>query len=248
MRNNFIIPDWPAPPGVHALQTTRCGGFSAAPYDSFNLGGHVGDDPITVEKNRNLLNTLVPSEPVWLEQMHGTEVVLAEAAGCRPRADACISHKNNAVCVVMAADCLPVLLCDESGSVVGAAHAGWRGLAAGVIEATAHAMAVPPASLMAWFGPAIGPQAFEVGEEVREIFMNHDPAAEAAFTPSPLAEEGGGEKYLTDLYLLARQRLAALGVTQIFGGGFCTHSDAQRFFSYRRDGRTGRMATLIWKA
>jgi hypothetical protein len=232
------------------LQTTRYGGFSAAPYDSFNLGSHVGDDPITVEKNRNLLNTLIPSEPVWLEQMHGTEVVLAEAAGCRSRADACISRKNNAVCVVMTADCLPVLLCDESGSVVGAVHAGWRGLAAGVIEATAHAMAVPSASLMAWLGPAIGPRTFEVGEEVREIFMNHDPAAEATFTPSPLTGEGRdeGEKYLTDLYLLARQRLAALGVTQIFGGGFCTHSDAERFFSYRRDGRTGRMATLIWKA
>ena len=250
MKSSPIIPDWPAPPGVHALQTTRCGGFSVAPYDSFNLGRHVGDDPITVEKNRNLLNVLVPSEPVWLEQMHGTEVALAEAAGCRPRADACISRKNNAVCVVMTADCLPVLLCDESGSVVGAAHAGWRGLAAGVIEAAAHAMAVPPASLMAWLGPAIGPQAFEVGEEVREIFINHDPAAEIAFTPSSLKREGRGEgeKYLTDLYRLARQRLAAFGVTQIFGGGFCTHSDAERFFSYRRDGRTGRMATLIWKA
>jgi hypothetical protein len=243
---SFIVPDWPAPANVHALQTTRNSGFSIAPYDSLNLGSHVGDDQVTVEKNRYLLNTLVPSEPVWLEQVHGTNVVMAETAGCLPRADACVARKNNAVCAVMTADCLPVLLCNTAGSVVAAAHAGWRGLADGVIEATVGAMEVPGAELMAWLGPAIGPQAFEVGAEVRDAFIGNDPAAAAAFIPLPMTE-GGGQKYLANLYRLARQRLAALGVAQVYGGDFCTYAEKERFFSYRRDGQTGRMATLIWK-
>jgi YfiH family protein len=246
MKNNFIVPDWPAPANVRAFQTTRQGGFSVSPYDGLNLGSHVGDDPMRVERNRNLLNEWLPSEPVWLEQVHGTNVVLAEAAGCRPVADACISGKKNAVCVVMTADCLPVLLCDEAGSVVGAAHAGWRGLLDGVIEATVKAMAVPGEQLMAWLGPAIGPLAFEVGSDVRDLFLSRDPQTEAAFTPlandrSPLAP-----KYLADLYGLARQRLATLGISRIFGGEFCTCTERERFFSYRRDGTTGRMASLIW--
>lgn len=238
-RSNLILPEWPAPPRVHALQSTRAGGLGIAPYDSLNLGSHVGDDPNTVEKNRNSLNRWLPSEPVWLEQVHGTAVVLAETAGCRPVADACVSRRNGAVCVVMTADCLPLLLCDQDGSVVGAAHAGWRGLAAGVIEATVSAMVVPGARLLAWLGPAIGPQAFEVGAEVRAAFLRHDPAAAAAFTVAQ-------DKYRADIYLLARQRLNALGITRIYGGNFCTYTDTQRFFSYRRDGVTGRMGSFIW--
>lgn len=241
MRNDLIVPDWPVPPNVKALQTTRSGGFSAAPYDSLNLGDHVGDDPLAVERNRQLLGELLPSEPIWLEQVHEVDVIQAEYAGCRPAADACIARSKNAVCVVMTADCLPVLLCDETGSVVGAAHAGWRGLASGVIEATVEAMGVPGERLLAWLGPAIGPQAFEVGDDVRQAFLSHDPTSARAFITR-------GDKFLADIYSLARRRLAALGVERIHGGGYCTFNDRQRFFSYRRDGQTGRMATLIWKA
>jgi hypothetical protein len=236
---HFIIPNWPAPANVHALQTTRLGGCSLPPYDSLNLGTHVGDDAMRVERNRNLLNDVLPSEPVWLEQVHGTEVALAEAAGCCTVADACISRRKNAVCIVMTADCLPVLLCDQAGTVVGAAHAGWRGLANGVLEATVEAMDVAPERLMAWLGPAIGPTAFEVGAEVREVFVQHDSSAASAFVPFV-------EKYLADIYQLARQRLQAAGITQISGGDFCTYTERERFFSYRRDGATGRMASFIW--
>lgn len=239
IREHLIVPDWPAPARVQARQTTRHGGLSLPPYDSLNLGMHVGDAPLTVARNRTLLNSVVPSEPVWLEQVHGTQVVVAEEVGCLPCADACISHAPNAVCTIMTADCLPVLLCDADASVVGAAHAGWRGLVDGVIEATIARMSIPPQRLMAWLGPAIGPQAFEVGVEVRAAFVRQDAAAEAAFTPH-------GDKYLADLYQLARQRLQKLGVTKIYGGEFCTYSDPARFYSYRRDGQTGRMATMIW--
>lgn len=239
LQEQLIVPEWPAPASVRALQTTRRGGRSLAPFDSLNLGTHVGDDAFTVAANRNLLNRYVPSEPVWMEQVHGTQVVLAEQAGCVPRADASISRRTNTVCVVMTADCLPILFCDTAGSVVGAVHAGWRGLADGVIESTVTAMQAAPATLMAWLGPAIGAGAFEVGHEVRDTFMHHASVAEAAF-------KSHGDKYLADLELLARQRLASLGIQQVYGGGFCTYSDAQRFYSYRRDGVTGRMATLIW--
>ncbi|OFZ66416.1 MAG: hypothetical protein A2V79_01525 [Betaproteobacteria bacterium RBG_16_56_24] len=265
--NHCIIPDWSAPKNVRALQTTRLGGISSAPYDSLNLGDHVGDVPLAVERNRILLNTLLPSEPVWLEQVHGTVVANADMASCLPQADACTARHRAAVCVVMTADCLPVLLCDTRGSVVGAAHAGWKGLAAGVIEATVQAMDVAPQELMAWLGPAISQQSFEVGSEVRALFVA-DPQAAAAFTPSPLKGEGGvtndlavvvgqpsqmassstreGEKWLADLYVLARLRLNALGITNIYGGDYCTYRDSERFFSYRRDGATGRMGTFIW--
>ncbi|MDO9054827.1 MAG: peptidoglycan editing factor PgeF [Gallionella sp.] len=234
----LIIPEWPAPENVRALQTTRQGGVSVAPYPSLNLGSHVGDAPLSVARNRMLLNSLLPSEPVWLEQVHGTVVADADRAGCRTVADACIARRG--VCVVMTADCLPVLLCDRQGSVVGAAHAGWRGLAAGVIEATVQAMGVLPQNLMAWLGPAIGPQAFEVGEEVRAAFVETDPEAAVAFMP------GRSGKYLADIYRLARLRLNALGITQIYGGEYCTYGEPDRFFSYRRDGITGRQATFIW--
>jgi hypothetical protein len=235
-----LIPDWPAPKNVRALQTTRNGGISAPPYDSLNLGDHVGDAPLAVARNRMLLSPLLPSEPVWLRQVHGTEVIDAAQAACWPQADACISTQPEAVCAVMTADCLPLLLCDDAGSVVGAAHAGWRGLCDGVIEQTVRAMQVPPYTLMAWLGPAIGPQSFEVGDEVRTAFIAVQPQAVTAFTA------GASGKWLADIYQLARQRLNALGITRIYGGNLCTYTDRARFFSYRRDGVTGRMGTFIW--
>lgn len=237
----FIYPDWPAPANVKALQTTRHGGISAAPYDTFNLGSHVGDSPQAVARNRQLLAPLMPSEPVWLEQVHGTVVANADAADCHIVADACIARQRGSVCVVMTADCLPVLLCDEAGTVVGAAHAGWKGLAAGVIEATVKAMDIAPHKLMAWLGPAIGQSAFEVGAEVREIFIAHQVQAAEAFI-----RYGVEGKYHADIYLLARQRLNTLGITRIFGGNLCTYHQKDKFFSYRRDGVTGRMGTFIW--
>jgi YfiH family protein len=238
--DHCLIPDWPAPPNVKALQTTRRGGHSQPPYDSFNLGIHVGDNPLVVNRNRMLLAPLMPSEPVWLNQVHGVHVVDAGHAGCAPQGDASVSTHAGAVCVVMTADCLPVLLCDEQGTVVAAAHAGWRGLCDGVIEATVLSMQVPVSSLMAWLGPAIGPAAFEVGDEVREAFVSRQPQAAAAFVA------GAEGKWLADIFQLARLRLQALGVARIYGGGVCTHSDAERFYSYRRDGVTGRMGTFIW--
>lgn len=237
-----LIPDWPAPANVKALQTTRHGGISATPYDTLNLGLHVGDDPVRVNRNRQSLAPLMPSEPVWLEQVHGVEVANADLAACRVVADASVAKQRGSVCVVMTADCLPVLLCDEDGMVVGATHAGWKGLAAGVIEATVKAMDVAPHKLLAWLGPAIGPAAFEVGGEVRTAFIAHDANADAAFKPH------GAEKYLADIYLLARQRLNALGITRVYGGDRCTYTQKDQFFSYRRDGVTGRMVTFIWLA
>jgi len=273
LHTHCIIPDWPAPTNVRALQTTRSGGASAAPYHSLNLGTHVGDAPLVVARNRNSLNPLLPSEPVWLEQVHGTRVANADAANCREIADACIATKRGAVCVVMTADCLPILLCDPQGTVVAAVHAGWKGLAAGVLEATVSAMqttthenlsrknlarenAAQSLQLMAWLGPAISQIAFEVGAEVRDCFVAQNPAATAAFSPSPPPREGkrkrqnaqrsAPEKFHADLYALARLRLQALGVTQIYGGNRCTYTESDTFFSYRRDGVTGRMATFIW--
>jgi YfiH family protein len=237
---HLIIPDWPAPPNVKTLQTTRAGGISSTPYDSLNLGDHVGDAPLAVAHNRMLLNTLMPSEPVWLDQVHGTVAANADMAGCLPQADACIARHRAAVCVVVTADCLPVLLCDKQGSVVGAAHAGWKGLAAGIIEATVQAMNVAPHNLMVWLGPAISQDAFEVGDEVRAAFVAAHPQALTAFIP------GQSSKWFADIYALAHLRLNTLGITQIYGGGYCTYRDSKRFFSYRRDGATGRMGTFIW--
>ena len=237
---HLIIPEWPAPTNVKTLQTTRLGGISSAPYESLNLGDHVGDAPLSVARNRMLLNTLLPSEPVWLQQVHGTMVANADMASCLPQADACIARHRDAVCVVMTADCLPLLLCDTQGIVVGAVHAGWKGLAAGVIEAAVQAMDVAPHNLMAWLGPAISQPAFEVGAEVRAAFVDADPQAAAAFI------SGQQGKWLADLYALTRLRLDALGVTRIYGGDYCTYAERERFFSYRRDGVTGRMGTFIW--
>lgn len=243
MSDAWIVPDWPAPARVRALSTTRAGGVSVAPYDSLNLGTHVGDDPANVAANRAQVRRIVPSEPAWLNQVHGTVVVDAASVAGVPDADASVSRTPGAVCVVMTADCLPVLLCDRAGTVVGAAHAGWRGLHGGVIEATVTAMQVAPADVIAWLGPAIGPTAFEVGDEVRAAFVAVDAIADAAFKPA-----GQPGKWLADIYLLARQRLAALGVTAVYGGDCCTVSESRRFFSYRRDGVTGRMASLVWLA
>lgn len=241
---DFLIPDWPAPPNVHARVTTRAGGVSVGPYASFNLGDHVGDDPTAVAANRTVLRQLVPAEPIWLNQVHGIRCV--DAAAVRDtEADASFTRAPNTVCAVLTADCLPLLLCNKGGTVVAAAHAGWRGLAAGVIEAAVAAMGVPAESLLTWLGPAIGPDHFEVGGEVRELFMAHDAAAAEAFRPRP------NGKWLCDIYALARQRLAGLGVRRSFGGneagaGFCTVRERERFYSYRRDGTTGRFASLIW--
>lgn len=237
----WIRPDWPAPARVQALSTTRAGGVSLPPYDSLNLGVHVGDQSADVAANRAVLRGQLPGEPCWLNQVHGTRVVDAAQPESVPHADAVVSRRAGAVCVVMTADCLPVLLCDRAGSVVGAAHAGWRGLQGGVIEATAAAMQIPPSDIIAWLGPAIGPNAFEVGDEVRAAFVGDAAIAAAAFRPSTTSG-----KWLADIYLLARQRLQALGVNSISGGDLCTVTDRERFFSYRRDGVTGRMASLIW--
>lgn len=236
---DFIVPNWPAPPRVKALQTTRLGGVSQPPFDTMNLGTHVGDQSAAVQSNRQRLLKYLPNQPLWLTQTHSATVLQAADYQADLQADACVASLPQQVCVVMTADCLPVLLCDRAGSVVAAAHAGWRGLAQGILEATVHAMQLPAAQLMAWLGPAIGPQAFQVGEEVRQAFMQYDPAAAQAFLPD-------GDKYLCDLYHLARMRLQALGLSQIDGGEYCTFSDPQRFFSYRRDQQCGRMATFIW--
>jgi YfiH family protein len=237
---DLIFPDWPAPANVRALQTTRVGGVSAEPYDSLNLAGHVGDDALKVVANRQLLSPYVPTEPLWLNQVHGIVVVDAAIASCLPEADASFTRASNIVCATMTADCLPVLLCDEAGTVVAAAHAGWRGLCDGVVEAAIAAMQTPPKNLMAWLGPAIGPNAFEVGIEVRDAFISHARKAQLAF--GPIADD----KWLGDIYLLAKQRLHRLGIERIYGGGLCTYTDQARFFSFRRDGVTGRMASMIW--
>lgn len=242
--SDLIIPDWPAPARVKAVQTTRLGGISNAPYDTLNLGEHVNDDPMHVAANRQRLNRFVPAEPLWLKQIHGVNVVDAGQASCLPEADAAYSRVGGAVCTIMSADCLPVLLCNEAGTVVAAVHAGWRGLLDGVVEAAVAAMQAPPASLLAWLGPAIGPQAFEVGGEVRSQFIVRDTAAEKAFQPRDSTQ--GQDKWLADIYQLARLRLSKLGIENIFGGDFCTYTEHQRFFSYRRDGVTGRMASMIW--
>ena len=235
----WIVPDWPAAKRVCALATTRAGGSSAGPFATLNLSLRVGDDAARVERNRAVLRACLPGEPAWIRQVHGTTVVDPDSASPETEADAAVSRRAGAVCAVMTADCLPVLLSDGAGSVVGIAHAGWRGLAAGVIEATVKAMAAPSGDLIAYIGPGIGPRRYEVGDDVRRAFVASDPGAAGAFA-------GHGEgKYLADLCALARRRLAAAGVDRVYGGGFCTASE-ERFFSFRRDRTTGRMASLIW--
>jgi len=239
---SWIEPDWPAPSHIRAMMTTRQGGVSLPPFDGLNLADHVGDDPKSVSHNRRLLRGFLdlPAEPLWLTQVHGCSVLEAEACPAGGEADAVIAHTQGQVCAVLTADCLPLLLCDRVGTQVAAIHAGWRGLAAGVIEATLKRFSAPGEEIVAWLGPAIGPQVFEVGAEVRDVFIKHDPYAADAF----VANRPG--HWLADIYLLAKQRLAVCGVSFVGGGDCCTVSDEERFFSFRRDGKTGRMASLIW--
>ncbi|NUA27455.1 peptidoglycan editing factor PgeF [Cupriavidus basilensis] len=260
----WLVPDWPAPARVRALSTTRQGGVSEAPYGladgspgGLNLGTHVGDDAAAVAANRARLAARLPAAPGWLEQVHGCAIATEDqfaADGVVPQADASIATTAGRVCAVMTADCLPVLLCDRAGTVVGAAHAGWRGLCGGVIEATLARMgkqvgeqAGTQAQWLAWLGPAIGPDAFEVGAEVRQAFLAQARPDETAQVDLAF-RAGAGGKYFADIYALARIRLARAGCTAVYGGDACTVGDAQRFYSYRRDGVTGRMASLVWLA
>jgi len=241
----FITPDWPAPTNVRAYTTTRPGGVSTSPWDSFNLADHVGDDANAVDANRTLLvKTLaLPVAPTWLHQVHGAIVIDANAPFPRKGrlvGDASITKEPNRVCVVLTADCLPVLFCDHRGTKVGVAHAGWRGLVGGVLDSTVHALSTNPTDLLVWLGPGIGPNAFEVGNEVRDAFIRDAETAATAF--SRITQD----HWLADLYLLARQRLERLGIREVYGGEFCTYHDTKRFFSYRRDGATGRMASIIY--
>jgi YfiH family protein len=268
----IIAPDWAAPAGVRAAFTLRTGGVSGAPYDSLNVGAHVGDVSAAVAENRRLVRERLrlPGEPVWLQQVHGAGVVELDGAGAHvparhadagaelarlspagaeaesplasgfASADAAVTRAPGRVCVIQVADCMPVLFAARDGSAVGAAHAGWRGLAGGVLEETVRALGVPAADLIAWLGPTIGQPNFEVGDEVRAAFVSHDPDAVLAF------EANARGRWQCDLYSLARRRLAAVGIREVSGGGWCTYADAARFFSYRRDGQCGRMAALIW--
>jgi YfiH family protein len=244
----WIEPDWPAPARVRAVSTTRQRGHGGGPFATFNLSDYVGDSTAAVNLNRALLRAQLslPSEPHWLRQVHGTRVLRLDAPPLEgvqpPEADASVTAIPGVVCVVQTADCLPVLLCDRDGTYVAAVHAGWRGLVAGVIEAAVTEMKTPGTRLMAWLGPAIGPDAFEVGDDVRDAFTRDDAGAASAF------RSRGEGKWVADLYQLARLRLQRLGIEHVSGGTWCTYTDAQRFYSYRRDGVTGRMATLIWIA
>ncbi|MQA18871.1 peptidoglycan editing factor PgeF [Rugamonas rivuli] len=258
LQQQWLVPHWPGlPDGVGALSTTRRGGVSPAPYDDgmgqggLNLGTHVGDQPHNVARNREILRSMLPGDPGWLTQVHGTAVANLSRLGPQevPEADASLTTTPGKVCVIMTADCLPVLFCDVEGKTVAAAHAGWRGLAAGVLENTVESMrAAGAGELMAWMGPAIGAYQFEVGPEVREAFLSGAVDAsgvrhvEAAFLPI----EGKPGKHLADIYGLARYLLHRAGVQQVHGGEFCTVSNSGRFYSYRRDGVTGRQAALIW--
>lgn len=235
-----LDPDWPAPPGVRAFATTREGGVGSGAFASFNLSYRVGDDAAAVDANRRRLRAWLPADPRGLRQVHGNRVVDAATVTDPIEADAAVTRQRDVVCAISIADCIPVLLCDRAGSVVAAAHAGWRGLAGGVLENTLAAMDCAPAEVLAWLGPGIGPTAFEVGADVHAAFVQDDAEAASAFQPHAAG------KWRCDLFALARRRLARAGVTAVHGGGHCTYRDAGRFFSYRRDRTTGRMAACIW--
>ena len=236
---DWIAPAWPVARRVRALITTRAGGVSSGEFESLNLSARVGDDPQRVARNRALLRECLPAQPAWVKQVHGTVVIDAAEATPESEADAMVTRAAGVVCAVLTADCLPVLVADRAGKTVGIAHAGWRGLAAGIIENVVRAMGVPASDLVAYLGPGIGPHRYEVGENVRQAFVRTSPEAEAAF------ESGQGGKYHADLAKLARQRLSAAGIGEVHGANLCTASD-KRFFSFRRDRVTGRMASLIW--
>jgi len=241
---DWINADWPAPPGVYAVTTTRLGGESRAPYASLNLGAGTSDAPATVARNRARLRSALglAHEPCWLEQVHGSEVVRATHYDEAPRADASVGEPGSPPCVVLTADCLPVVLCDTSGTRIGIVHAGWRGLANGAIARCVEYMDHPGRELLAWLGPAIGQDSYEVGREVRDACLVGAPGAGSAFVPSPARRD----RWLADLYAIATSQLESLGVLYIHGGRFCTYRDRSRFFSHRRDGTTGRFATLAW--
>lgn len=241
LAGSLLLPDWPAPGNVRACVTSRAGGVSQAPFDSLNLGDHVGDDPAAVAENRRRLAELHAIQPAWLRQVHSITVVEADPTR-HPEADASWSSTPGIACAAMTADCLPALFTDRAGTRVAAAHAGWRGLANGVLEATVASFDAPPEDILVWLGPAIGPDAFEVGEEVRDAFTSQHSEAAAAFVPG---QQPG--KLMADIYALARLRLGAVGVHAVYGGGLCTVTDP-RWFSYRRAARTGRFASLVWLA
>ncbi|MEX2148932.1 MAG: peptidoglycan editing factor PgeF [Steroidobacteraceae bacterium] len=241
--HEFLQPDWPAPANVRAAMTTRTGGVSSGRFSSFNLATHVGDDLAAVAENRRRLREALelPAEPRWLEQVHGAKVVAIP--GKSPRAaDGVVTFAQGAVCAILVADCLPVFLASRDGTRAGLAHAGWRGLAAGIVEATVAKLDCNPKNLVAWLGPSIGPSAFEVGADVRSAFVADDPGSAAHF------QTGHADRFFADLPSLASRRLTAAGVTDIRGSGRCTVSEPARFYSHRRDGRTGRMAALLWLA
>lgn len=236
---DWILPDWPAHARVKACVTTRIGGVSMEPFDSFNLGVHVDDEPDAVASNRQRLQQIIGCEPSWLSQVHSSIAVEADPRKC-PTADASWTASRAVACAVLTADCLPVLFSDRAGTRVAAAHAGWRGLAGGILETTVAALATPADQLLAWLGPAIGPAAFEVGSEVREAFVSQHAEASGAFVPSRNAG-----RFMADIYELARIRLSACGIHTVYGGGLCTVTDP-RFYSYRSASRTGRFASLVW--
>ncbi len=240
----FLVPDWPLPAGLRAAVTTRKGGYGSGPYSGFNLATHVGDDPVVVARNRSLLQSTLhlPEEPYWLQQVHGCDIVqrTAEIPESERRGDGAVSHSGG-VLAILTADCLPILLASQDGRAIGALHAGWRGLVGGVIEAGIAAMDMAPEEILVYLGPAIGPTQYQVGAELRAAFLAADPGDEEGFRPGP------GDRFYADLPLLARRRLARLGVKQVWGGEHCTFGDEQLFFSYRRQGQCGRMASLIWR-
>ena len=243
MTVELISPDWPSPPGILAGTTTRDGGASRDRYSSLNLGLHVGDDPKTVEENRQRFadSASLPSDPVWLSQTHSCNVAVDSPASKDQGTDALVTRLAGRVAVVMTADCLPVVFAARDGSEIGIAHAGWRGLCGGILERTVATMVTEAGSIIAWLGPAISQPAFEVGPEVREQFIGHDSGSEVHFL------ENSRGRYQADLCGLARLRLRRAGVIDIYGGGFCTYADSDRFFSYRRDGQCGRFATFIYR-
>jgi YfiH family protein len=237
----ILTAEWPAIPGVVAGCTVRGGGVSRGQYESLNLGTHVGDDAQKVEENRRrfMAAAELPQPPAWLRQVHGSRVAIDPGPGTE--ADAILTRRTGAVCAVLTADCLPVVFAAQDGSEVAVAHAGWRGLCAGILEGTVAAFSAPPASILAWLGPAISQPAFEVGGEVRDAFLAHSGEARACF------ERNDAGKWQADLYALARQRLAAAGIGSVHGGGRCTFGESGQFFSYRRDGQCGRMATFVFR-
>lgn len=241
---DLVRPDWPAPGNIRAFSTTRRGGVSRGPWASLNLGPNCGDEPANVLENRRRIARLLPAEPLWMEQVHGARVLESGEDGTgHEQADARVESAPGRVVTIMSADCLPVLLCDEDGARIGAAHAGWRGIAAGVIEATVERMEASPGRLMAWLGPAISGAVYEVGDDVRDAFAAAEGHARRSVDGS-FTRHGG--RWLLDVAGAARRILEALGVQRVYGGGFCTYREPDRFFSHRRDGATGRMASVIW--